>query len=272
MIFKGIRIELYRVFTSKIFYFTLLASSLIGVIQFILVVFPKAPFIFDGINISYPYSVFNTSMIYDVTSVYFTIFYYSLPLLCAIPYATSYYTDLKNGYIKNICTRYDRKGYYIGKYISVFVSAGLICTIPIIVNLLLTMAFIPSLTPERGTFMFGVSIFGLFNDYFYESPFIYTLIYLVIDFLVCGLLVCMALPFAKIVHNRFIVLFIPFAVFFLEHAISQYTVLYEYDLYNILSPLQSTPSSLKAVITVIIILFVMSFGLFYIGGRKSDII
>lgn len=271
MFIKGIKIEMYRAIKNKLFLYTILASSLIGICQFLLVVLPGSKVLFSGMNITYPKSVFNMSMIFDVTSSYSTILYYSLPLFCAIPYATSYFLDLKNGYVKNICTRYEKKSYLIGKYISVFVSAGITCTLPIIINLLLTMTVIPDLIPEDSTFVFPVTPFGLFHEIYYSHPYVYVFLFVIIAFIICGLLACSSLAVSRFAHNRFIVLFTPFALFFLTNSITQYTTLYKCNLFNIMNPIQNQPTDLHSVIYVICIMFFLSFGIFYYGGKKSDI-
>ena len=127
MIWKGIKLEFYRAFHNIWYVISLLVATAIALAQFFTQVLPKTQVIGSGDSMDYPYSVFNSSLMYGLGSYYDYIFYYSIILIATVPYAVSYYTDMKEGYIKNVSTRMDISGYLVGKYLAVFVSAGSIC-------------------------------------------------------------------------------------------------------------------------------------------------
>lgn len=52
------------------------------------------------------------------------ILYLIIPFLAEIPFGNSFYMDINQGYIKNICTRTSKSHYLISKYIAVFLSGG----------------------------------------------------------------------------------------------------------------------------------------------------
>lgn len=77
-------------------------------------------------------------------------FYYMLPIAVAIPFAWSYHTERKSGYLKNIASRTDKKKYFIAKTIAVFTSGVLTVLVPILINIFLIFAFVPSIDPFPG--------------------------------------------------------------------------------------------------------------------------
>ena len=137
MIKKGIKLELYRAFHNRAYILALLIECVIAVLHFIMEVFPERNNIVSTMNIDYPLSVFNSCMIFDTGSFFCYAYYYSVILIGTLPFATSYFKDIRGGYIKNVYTRMDKRGYLIGKYLAVFLSAGSVCVLPILLNMFL---------------------------------------------------------------------------------------------------------------------------------------
>lgn len=61
----------------------------------------------------------------DFTSVLEHFFYLTLPLLAAVPWADSYHTEKKNGYLKMVYTKTSRMRYLLSKYAVAFLSGEL---------------------------------------------------------------------------------------------------------------------------------------------------
>lgn len=76
------------------------------------------------------------------------LFFLILPLLAALPFADSYFHDLRGGYLYNVCLRTDKKHYFAAKYLAVFLSGGTAVTLPLLANFLLCSMFLPSMKPE----------------------------------------------------------------------------------------------------------------------------
>ena len=51
----------------------------------------------------------------EALSLFQTLFYNLLPVGAAIPYAWSYHTERKSGYLKDIASRTDKKKYFVAK-------------------------------------------------------------------------------------------------------------------------------------------------------------
>ena len=145
------------------------------------------------------------------------IYFFILPLLCAIPYGISSYLDKKSGYINNITTRVDKKKYYKAKLLAVFLSGGAVAVIPLIFNLLLCMCTLPVMFPLASSKLFPVSIASIFGDLFYSHTFLYIFIYLLFDFIFFGLLNCLCIVMTYFEDNRFAVVLSPFIIYFAVH-------------------------------------------------------
>lgn len=269
---QGIKLELYRAFHNAGFPIAVFLGSIITVFQFVFRVLPEMNNIVDtNSNLSYPLSVFNTCLMLDLGGFYSYLYYNAIILIAVIPFGVSYYTDLREGYIKNVYTRMDRKGYLIGKYIAVFVSAGFVCVIPLILNLLLTSMVMPSLLPQAATGRFSIGGFAMLKEVFYTHPWIYIGIYLLIDFVMTGLFGCMTLVVTKFVYNRYIVLFVPFLLFILVQTVAQFSYYNAAGPYFIIDASQTIWENLPTVIIEIVFLFLFTFITFYLmGGRKRD--
>lgn len=95
-----------------------------------------------------PYEEFSKLNFYDywVVCLYETgtlYLIYFLGIIAALPYGISYYRDKKSGFIKNICTRTDKKKYLNSKYIATFLSGGMVAAIPIIIDFFLAKICVP---------------------------------------------------------------------------------------------------------------------------------
>ena len=268
---KCFKIEMERAFKNKYMLLSLIIGNLIGIIHFVLSVIPKSININKYLEYGYPPSVYNSALILDFGTYYNTVFYFVVPLICALPFAMSYFEDIESGYIKNICIRTDKKVYLVSKYFSVFISAGVVCIIPILVNLILTMTIIPMISPEPATMLFGIYGFNYLYNVFANTPLLYVFIYIIIDFLLSGVLSCLALSITKLLPNKYLVMLTPFVTYFAVHAIFPLFSLYSKDIFNLINPLQNAELNGYDIFGMIILLFSIGFLSFFIIGGKDDI-
>lgn len=141
------------------------------------------------------------------------LYYLILPLLAAIPAADSFYEDFRSGYYRNIYLRHKKKEYLVSKYVSVFLSGGCAVVLPLLLSLFLTLLRFPALRPEAimdyGPVRSSVGFF-----LFYEHPWIYTNIFLVIDFIFAGGIAGISLLASYFTEHRFSVLAAPFVCYY----------------------------------------------------------
>ena len=145
--------------------------------------------------------------------------------------------------------------------------------IPLIINTYLTAMVLPSLVPELGAGTFPVSTDGSFaKELFFSHPYIYTLLYHVIDFVMTGLYGCLALVISRLVNNRYIVMFFPFIVFLAFQTVITYTPLALLGPYYIMDPhqIQSIEEIPYILASISALLLITVIGFKLTGGKKHD--
>lgn len=75
------------------------------------------------------------------------VFFLLLPILAMLPFGVSYFSDRESGYLKNLYTRMSRKQYLRNKFLAAFLSGGTAVAVPLVLNLLCSMIFLPNLLP-----------------------------------------------------------------------------------------------------------------------------
>lgn len=198
------------------------------------------------------------------------MFYYILPLLAVYPGTMIYYKDRKSGYVKNLYTRFSKNKCLIIKYITTFISGGVAVVIPLLTAFLLTSLYAPARIPDS-LVMNPVVDINMWSELFFTHPLLYTLGYMLIDFIFGGLFACLAMSVSEFVKHKFSVFISSFLV---VAALSFVCVQLNLDYLNpqnFLSPAQFVTAANGYVVLIeALILFVVSFSLFYIGGKINE--
>lgn len=179
---------------------------------------------------------------YGTSNRYYYLWITILPILCVLPYGLSYYNEKRKGMINQLVYRMGRKQYFMTKLFVAFINGGCVAVIPMIVNLLLCMCFIPWGTPLLSTKLYPVVESNVFCNIFYTRPFLYVCIYLILMFILFGLLNCLALFFVYFIDNAFALMITPFVLYFAEHVLlclglgrGELSLLNNSNLYNVFS-------------------------------------
>lgn len=217
---KMLKFELHRAFHHKFFLIALLIGTVIAVSHVFQNVLPMYKYLLstaaDGL---YPHSVFDKWIGGEGHSLQPMLFYLLFPLIAVLPFADSYFSDVQTGYMKNICTRTEKKNYCIAKYCATFISAGFVIVFPLVLNLILTACILPSVPPDPVAGTYGIWEFTTMGSIFLRFPYLYVLIYLLIDFIFGGLFACLSLVASFFVSNKFIVLLVPFVSYLFMYAV-----------------------------------------------------
>lgn len=214
---KVIQVEMRRAFESR----TTKAALIIGMLISIFHIFHNfGPLIesmkhleyFLNRGVTYPIQVFDEWICGNTYNLEGFLYFMILPIIAVLPYGDSYYNDLNSGFLINIYARCKRSDYLVAKYIAVFVSAGTVFVIPLILNMAAASTLLPSLRPQNiaGTFI-NTSV--IWYTIYENHPYIYVLLYLVIDFIFAGLIACLALTISFYTEKRLIVLISPFIIY-----------------------------------------------------------
>jgi len=215
-----------------------------------------------------PASVFNRWIgLAGVSSVQPFLFFLIIPVLAAYPFGDSFFQDKETGYIKNLLMRTNNKDYCIAKFFAVFLSGGIVVVAPLILNLLVTMLFYPSLLPDPVTGMFALWDDTLWCLIFLHHPYLYVTIYMGLNFIFGGLFATICLPFSYLLGNRYIVLLVPFIISLVLLVIPSGIAIAPYEF---LYPDCSKPSS-PWVLVLAGLLFLLPTGLFWYKGAKEDV-
>ena len=150
-----------------------------------------------------------------------TVIFAIIPILAAIPYGATLYTDIKTNYITNIAVRYDKKAYYFSKLVTMFVSGGIIGVFPFVLSFLTNATILPleKVIPATTTFMGQLSVF---SNVFYSNTLLYVLFYLIVVFVGFGIINCFCFLAAYLFENRFVVMMTPFTIYFAMYVIGNF--------------------------------------------------
>lgn len=222
-----LKIELERAFKNKLFYGTILLEVLLIVAHVCTYVLPETrqtiPFLLEQLETA-PHKV---QMMPNVLSLwvtidnnlYRTLFFSVMPILSALPYGAVLYLDLKNNYINQLSVRGKKTKVYGAKLLTLFISGGVIAAVPHLLSLLANALFVPYMKPYSSTFSYAVASTKIFSDLFYGPTWVYIGLTLLWIFVGYGLLNCLCFVAAFAFENRFIVMLMPFTLYFATYVI-----------------------------------------------------
>lgn len=242
-----LKLELKKAFKNNFFWISVVLGCLITLLSFEHMVNMyyegmsaisgnSTDIIYDphiGIN-----TVFNCWIGGEPFSLGSSIYFFVFPLLIALPYGWSYSEERKCGYRRMMITKTGKKKYYCAKYVAVFLSGGVAMVLPLIFNFWMTLLVVPAILPDVTMNMFyGVFGGSFLAELYYTVPFLYVAIYLFIDFVYCGFLVCICMAVSGIVRQKWGVVLIPFLLLLFVHVITDYIYSDPSVAYKELSPL-----------------------------------
>ncbi len=147
------------------------------------------------------------------------IYHFIIPLLAALPYSMSIYTDAKTHYMNNIVTKIEKKKYYLSKLITQFISGGCIATLPLLCSFIITAMILPAIHPVAAVGQYPFRKSEVFGDLFFYNPLLFVIVLLIIDFIGFGLINCIAYIFADLLDNKYMVALSPFIIYFLQYVV-----------------------------------------------------
>ncbi len=206
----------------------------------------------------------------NLASVYNKLYYFLLPIIAVLPFAITYYTEIRTGYMKNICTRIRKKDYILAKYIVAFVSGGLGCSVPLLFNLWLAALYTPSYPQSTVLLISAVDNTSLFSDIFYSRPLAYIFIYIGLAFLYGGAFAVLSMGIVYFCRNKFVFATFPFLINISAYYLLLNTDKRQYAPVAFLNPLQMvTGLSYRAIIMTFIALLAITFTAIYIQMKKD---
>ena len=216
-----------------------------------------------------PISLFSTWMGNELFPIQSYIFYLILPLLAVLPFGSSFFEDIKSGYIINVCTRVEKKIYFKAKYLAVFLSGGVAVVAPLLLNLVLSSMFMPAFIPDNGT-VGTISPTTMAYEVFFTHPLIYVLMLIVIDFIFAGVIATLALSYTYFTEHRFGVMIVPFVFYFFIYSLTNLIDKTDYSLFFMLNG-GANNNYLPMYILYFLLFFALSYVIFMWKGKKQDV-
>lgn len=216
-----------------------------------------------------PISLYSTWMGNELFPIQSYIFYLILPLLAVLPFGSSFFEDIKSGYIINVCTRVEKKIYFKAKYLAVFLSGGVAVVAPLLLNLVLSSMFMPAFIPDNGT-VGTISPTTMAYEVFFTHPLIYVLMLIVIDFIFAGVIATLALSYTYFTEHRFGVMIVPFVFYFFIYSLTNLIDKTDYSLFFMLNG-GANNNYLPVYILYFLLFFILSYVIFMWKGKKQDV-
>lgn len=111
-----------------------------------------------------------------------TYFYLIWPILAAMPFGWSFAQESRNGCIYQYITRSNRKKYLAAKYVAIFVSGGLVISLPVLADLLINATICPDDSLLFMNALTTIENSSFLSTLFYTHPWVHSLIWCVIEF------------------------------------------------------------------------------------------
>lgn len=271
--FKTLKVELKRSFCNKLF----LLSIIISCVLVLWYSFERLPFCIDLNN-----TIGNDMILDDFLEVSYmnwigshniflqqNIFYLIIPFLAVLPYGASLFSDMKNGYVKGIITRTEKKYYLISKYISVFLSGGVAVVAPMIFSFLISSAVLPTALPEVSYAYTNIHSIYKWADLLFVHPLAYTLLYISIVFIFSGLLASIALGLSYFSDKSFLVLLFPFFIYIFTSLVFELLDLNGFSIREVLTTTGEQGTTMTVLILIIGYFAISFFPYFFVGVKKD---
>ncbi|SFC42635.1 hypothetical protein [Bacillus sp. UNCCL81] len=197
-----------------------------------------------------------------------------LPLLSSSIYADSYYTDYKNGVLKNILSRIDHKSYIKSKVIVIFIMTFITFFISLTINQILVMISFPLEGFDNKfslpAYDYGIQNYSnqvLFDLLRMNHPLLYNFLNISIISLFSGIIGVLSFSIYFInSNNRITNIIMVFIVYIISELFFSYMHASYFSLYNQLKP--GSESSITTLVIWSIGLLVVSIYILYTKGNK----
>lgn len=218
---------------------------------------------------------------WDNDNIYSKLFYYLFPILSILPYCWSYCSDIKSGYAEKSVKNIGKFNYHLSKYIAVFISSGLTIIVPLLLDFLIILLFVPAISPDSVyDIYYGIFSNNFMADIFYGQPFVYVLIFLLLCFVFCGLFGCLGYSISTLIKSKIVAIVVPIVLMglveFVKNLIMKNDSIYniEFSPLSFLCPAKSYTTNWIIIISEVIILFFITFSLSVLRlkktGRRKD--
>lgn len=201
------------------------------------------------------------------------VYYVALPLLAAMAYGWAELTEKKSGYRNQLCVRETVRVRLLSRYLAAFTAGGTVAAVPLIVNVLIGAMVLPAAVSSPTSMHTPMNNLQFGSLLYFEYPWLFVLLSIVLVFFWGGAFCCLSLAAGMFLRNRILTVFSPFlCCLALEMGYQTGVIQTETELSPIvlmhLVTMQATSGAV--VLGEIGILILLSFGIFWIGGKREE--
>lgn len=267
-----IKIEISRAFRNHWLLIPVVIGCLLAIWHIAYEVLPAVKWVGDNDRWGPP-TVFNRTL-GIIDSMPSLLFFYCLPLLAAMPYAGSYYTDTKSGFAKNVIIRSRKSHYLLAKVIATFLSGATVSIVPLLLCMYISSMLLPSvlILPFSGNS--PLSPQDMWYTMYMSNPYLYLLLYFCITSTFAGLFALFGLTISHYVSNSFLVLVTPFILFVFSNTLFGSLGLGFLCPYDFMRPMQLGNSSQNLTVLLLLIIatimLLLSLTPFFMKGLRDE--
>lgn len=210
-----IRAEIYKAFHNKAFFVSLavgLTMAAADIVQNFLDVqsFPGAalsPGGYDGM------SLFVNWIGLNAYTLGHKLLLYTWPLLAALPFGWSLFSENKSRYSNQIIVRAGRGGYLLAKAAANFIAGGTVLFVPVAADLLLNALVCPDCLPDVMLHVTAITSGYFLSEMFYTQPWLFCAIWSAVIFLWGGVTATICLAAAQVFRHSAVVVIFPYVLY-----------------------------------------------------------
>lgn len=224
------------------------------------------------------YSLYNSWIGARVNQPIPLIFFYTMPVYTVIPYSWSYLSEKRSGYRLTMISKMGRLPYYLGKYISVFLSGVCTVLIPLLVSFTFVACLIPAYKPDVNfALYYQVQSTDLLGNLYYMHPLAASALDMGIICFFAGCWAAVTYAVSLYVNNPIVALFSPYLVLLYITATAEQAQVYRsYVEVSIFDYLQlSSPSGIQSVWVLLgemLFLLIVPFLATCLRGLRNDVL
>lgn len=149
------------------------------------------------------------------------LFFFLAPLLVALAYSWSRSSDIQGGYAAQMLVRTARPQWELAKLAAVFVAGGCVVALPLLVNLVVVLCFVPAYTPDIVDVVYtGLWVKVFLSGLLYQCPVAYAAARILLDFVLAGLWATTVLSLSRFIRGRVAIVALPYVCLVLVKLIS----------------------------------------------------
>lgn len=272
-----IRAEMYKAFHNRLFFVALaigMTMTIADVVQNFIDVqsFPGAalsPGGYEGISLFVNWIGLNGYTLGN------KMLLYTWPLLAALPFGWSLFSENKSRYSNQIIVRVDRNKYLLAKAIANFIAGGSVIFVTVSVDLLLNAMVCPACVPNVMLHITPITSGYFLSELFYTKPWLFCLAWCAVDFLWGGVTATICLAAAKFSKHAAVVMIIPYVLYIaITFAVGMLSglakVMPELSPLNLLSAAPYSPNPAYILFTEMAVILLISLTVTFICERKHE--